>query len=81
MSTRRDFVKTTALAGTALAIAPGLSWAGTSTSADKLRLGFIGVGLRGTNHLNNALQRDDVLVTAICDIDDRRNTIALEMIE
>ncbi|PQB03955.1 Gfo/Idh/MocA family protein [Aureitalea marina] len=81
MGTRRDFVKTTALASTALALSPGLSWASRNTGADKLRLGFIGVGLRGTNHLNNALQRDDILVTAICDIDDGRNSIALGMIE
>lgn len=80
MGTRRDFVKTTALAGTALALSPGLSWASSGLGDQKLKLGFIGVGLRGTNHLSNALQRDDILVTAICDIDDRRNTIALDLI-
>lgn len=37
----------------------------------KVRIGFIGVGLRGRNHLNNLLQRDDVLVPAICDLDPR----------
>ena len=30
---------------------------------------MIGVGGRGRNHLRNLLQRDDVLVPAICDID------------
>jgi len=81
MSTRREFVKNTALAGSALALAPSLSWGKGRRDEDKLRLAFIGVGLRGTNHLSNALQRDDVLVTAICDIDDRRNAIALKMLE
>ncbi len=33
------------------------------------RIGFIGVGLRGRNHLNIILRRDDCQVTAICDID------------
>ena len=81
MSTRRDFVKTTAAAGAGLAIAPQLSWNTTASDQEKLNLALIGVGLRGTNHLNNALQRDDVNITAICDIDDSRIAIALKMIE
>ena len=81
MSTRRDFVKTTAAAGAGLAIAPQLSWNTTTSDQEKLNLALIGVGLRGTNHLNNALQRDDVNITAICDIDDSRIAIALKMIE
>jgi predicted dehydrogenase len=50
-------------------------------SSDKLRVGMIGVGLRGTNHLNNVLNRNDVLVTAICDIDPKRISISLEILE
>ena len=48
---------------------------------EKVKVALIGVGLRGTNHLNNVLLRDDVLVTAICDIDPRRITIALDHIK
>lgn len=81
MTTRRSFMKKTAIVGGGLALAPHLSFGQGLSGAQKLRLGLIGVGLRGTNHLNNALQRDDVLITAICDIDDRRNAIALEMID
>jgi len=81
MSSRRDFVKKTALIGTGLALAPGLSFGSTlNYYKDHLKIGLIGVGLRGTNHLNNLLLRDDVAITAICDIDERRNTIALDMI-
>jgi len=81
MSSRRDFVKKTALIGTGLALAPGLSFGSTlNYYKDPLKIGLIGVGLRGTNHLNNLLLRDDVAITAICDIDERRNTIALDMI-
>lgn len=81
MSTRRDFVKKTALIGTGLAIAPGLSFGSSLiNTTDSLKIGLIGVGLRGTNHLSNLLLRDDVVITAICDIDGRRNTIALDMI-
>ena len=54
MSSRRDFVKKTALIGTGLALAPGLSFGSTlNYSKDPLKIGLIGVGLRGTNHLNN----------------------------
>ncbi len=82
MSSRRDFVKKTALLGTGLALAPGLSFGSSFPSLkDQLKVGLIGVGLRGTNHLNNLLQREDVKITAICDIDGRRNTIALDLIE
>jgi predicted dehydrogenase len=81
MSSRRDFVKNTAIISTGLALAPGLSFGSTlNISTERLKIGLIGVGLRGTNHLNNLLIRDDVQITAICDIDERRNTIALEMI-
>jgi len=81
MTTRRKFVKQTAIAGTGIALAPQLSFASSSNSAkEKLNVGLIGVGLRGTNHLNNCLLRDDVNVVAICDIDERRLPIALEMI-
>jgi predicted dehydrogenase len=37
--------------------------------SDKVRIGFIGVGLRGREHIRNLLGRDDVLVPAICDLD------------
>ncbi len=34
----------------------------------KVRLAFIGVGLRGRNHVQIALRRDDIEIVAICDI-------------
>ena len=33
----------------------------------KVRLGYIGVGLRGRNHIDEGLLRDDVDIVAICD--------------
>lgn len=76
MPSRRDFMKKTALAGTALTLSPALIFGAKRNPSDKVRIGLIGVGLRGTNHLSNLLLRDDVLVTAICDIDARRIDIA-----
>jgi predicted dehydrogenase len=68
MNRRRNFIKTSIAAGAGLAIAPSLTFASVSAT-DKARIAFIGVGLRGRNHLTNMLLRDDVVVPAICDID------------
>lgn len=68
-TTRRQFIKSTALAGTALSILPsGILSAEDKDKETKVRLGFIGVGLRGQGHLDLALRRSDVDVVAICDI-------------
>ncbi len=65
---RRDFIKTTALGGLGLTVAPSFTYI-RNMRKDKVRIAFIGVGLRGRNHLHNILLRDDVIVPAICDID------------
>ena len=81
MYQRRTFIKRAALAGSALATLPQLSFGITPKKpASKLNVGFIGVGLRGTNHLNNLLQRGDVNVVAICDIDSARLKIASDAV-
>ncbi len=82
MNSRRNFAKKTVLAGVGITLAPTLSF-GTikGLTTDKLKLAFIGVGLRGTNHLQNALLRKDVEITAICDIDPKRIDIALGKIK
>lgn len=60
---------------------PGLATGFVGTGQDpKLNIGMIGVGLRGSNHLSNLLYRKDITVTAICDIDPERITIAKKMI-
>src|SRR5690606_7005162 len=33
----------------------------------QIRLGYIGVGMRGRNHVDLGLRRDDVNIVAICD--------------
>lgn len=81
MTSRRDFVKKSAIATAGLTLLPHLAMPFTNfVKKEILNVGLIGVGLRGTNHLNNLLLRDDVNVTAICDIDERRNVIALDLI-
>ncbi len=68
---RRKFLRTTTIVGAGIAVAPHIAF-GKRNPESKLRLGFIGVGLRGTWHLENSLKRNDVEVTAICDIDPNR---------
>jgi predicted dehydrogenase len=78
MTTRRDFIKTTAAATLAASILPNL---GFSKEGDpKVRLGFIGVGLRGQNHLELALSRNDVEVVAICDIQQRMIDMSIGLV-
>jgi hypothetical protein len=64
--TRKDFLKTTALAGTAAAVAPFNIIKGKPNS--KVRIGMIGVGGRGTSHLRGLLKRSDVEIPAVCDV-------------
>ncbi len=79
MATRRKFIKQSTLGAGAIFVS-SFSFGATSAN-DKLNIGLIGVGLRGTNHLGNLLARKDVNITAICDIDESRIAIAIEMIK
>jgi hypothetical protein len=76
---RKDFIKATGLtaAGLAFLPAPNVFASGNKT---KVKVGIIGVGLRGQNHLDLLLRREDVELVAICDIDDRMLTASKEMI-
>jgi hypothetical protein len=70
---RREFLQNTALAGAGLAIPGNVQSAPFQIREgglnEKLRIGFIGVGLRGQSHVELALNRDDCEVAAINDID------------
>ncbi len=67
---RRNFIKNTGLAAATLAMAPSSNlFAGMAD--DKVKVGIMGTGLRGQNHLSLLLRRADVDVVAICDVDER----------
>ncbi|WP_224994357.1 Gfo/Idh/MocA family protein [Cesiribacter sp. SM1] len=79
-TSRRGFVKSAALAGLGLSILPsGIVF--SKNKDRKARLGFIGVGLRGQHHLQLALQRDDVEVLAICDVQQRMIDMSKDLIK
>ncbi|MFC0775141.1 Gfo/Idh/MocA family protein [Terrimonas alba] len=77
---RKDFVKNIGLAGASIAILPTSSLFAQGPADPKVKLAIIGVGLRGQNHLDLVLRRDDVDLVAICDIDDRMLKSSKEMI-
>lgn len=76
---RRDFIRTTSAAGIGLSL---MSFPSVLFGKDdrKVKMALIGVGLRGRNHLNLLLRRDDVEVVAFCDIDPNSLAAARGMI-
>lgn len=77
---RRNFIKSTSILSAGALILPNSIFAKTSGLQKKVRLGFIGVGFRGQNHLNEMLKRNDVEIVAFADPDQRMITSALEML-
>ncbi|MEO9804830.1 MAG: Gfo/Idh/MocA family oxidoreductase [Reichenbachiella sp.] len=76
---RRKFLKNTAITGVGLSLlSPEMLFA---QQKKKIKLAFIGVGARGVNHVRLALQRTDIEVTAICDIDKKVLQRAKDMTE
>ena len=66
---RRNFIKNTSMLGAGALILPNSLFARPSGLRKKVRLGFIGVGFRGQNHINEMLKRNDVEIVACADPD------------
>jgi Oxidoreductase family, NAD-binding Rossmann fold len=77
---RREFINKSSTIAAATSVFPSISF-GNKQPENKVRLGFIGVGLRGQNHVEQALFRDDVEINAICDIDPKSIDAALAIIK
>jgi predicted dehydrogenase len=85
---RRSFLQSAALAGVAFVVPPVMKAnepASMSTlpksMKTKLNLGFIGTGLRGQDHVEEALLRPDCEVVAIADPDPTMVASCLKLIE
>ncbi len=68
IQTRRSFVRNVALAGSALAL-PAASYSRVYGANEKLNLGSIGTGGKGTSDLNGVAASPAVQVVALCNID------------
>ena len=78
---RREFIQTSAVAGAGVAVLPEMLPAYLQRKDDrKIKLGFIGTGLRGRSLMGLALRRNDCVVSAICDIDPRAIEASQKMI-
>jgi len=71
-NSRRKFIKTTATTAAGLAVSMNTFASAQTTRTinpgDKIRMGFIGVGNRGSQLLNLFMTQPDVEVAALCDI-------------
>src|ERR1051325_1001936 len=69
--TRRDFLKSAALSGAALALPTMVpcSVFGQNAPSNRVTLGLIGMGLMMGSHHHIALGREDTQVLAVCDVD------------
>jgi hypothetical protein len=65
---RRNFLRSAAVTVSSAHLFPTIL-TGAPAQEPKVRLAFIGVGGRGRSHVEQALYRNDVAITAICDID------------
>jgi predicted dehydrogenase/CheY-like chemotaxis protein len=71
-ASRRRFLQQSALLIAAPLILPGRVWSQASAPSKRLTIGCIGMGHQMNGHLGNFLNRDDVQVVAVCDVDTTR---------
>jgi len=76
---RREFLKSSAVAAATVLTAAGRSQANPEAS-DVIRIGFIGCGGMGSNHLRLLAARKDVEVIAVCDVDQQRLAAAVGIV-
>jgi predicted dehydrogenase len=76
---RKDFLKKSTAAGLGLSVTPSFNFI-KGRNDGFVRIGFIGVGSRGTGHLRGILNRNDVQVPAICDINETNARSAQKLV-
>ena len=73
---RRDFVKNSAITAAGIRFLPSEK---LFKDKSRVRLAFMGTGLRGQSHLENAIRRSDLEIIAICDVDDHMLQMASDL--
>ncbi len=77
---RKDFIKNSGITAAGLAMLPTANLFAAGNGAAKVKIGVIGLGARGSGHVDLLLRRDDVDLVAICDVDERALTGTKNMI-
>ncbi|MFN7540980.1 MAG: Gfo/Idh/MocA family protein [Bacteroidota bacterium] len=78
---RRKFIRQTGMASIAGAYSLSGIRAYAATKKDRVRVGIIGTGMRGQNHIEMMLERSDVDIVALADPDQRMLADALTLIK
>ena len=77
---RREFLKTSAAAAAAL-LTSSTGLHAAIRDDQPIRIGLIGCGGMGSNHLKVLSQRRDVQLTWVCDVDAERLAAAAKIVE
>lgn len=78
---RRKFIRQTGMASIAGAYSLSGIRAFAATQKDRVRIGIIGTGMRGQNHIDMMLERSDVDIVALADPDPRMLADAMALIK
>src|ERR1035437_5810202 len=79
--TRRNFLKTAIVAGSAPLILRSRLFAADTAPSKQITLGFIGIGKQGNYLLHACLPRSDFRVLAVSDVDTTRRNLAKNAVE
>jgi predicted dehydrogenase len=79
MNTRRDFLKTSALAANVIALEAAPAPPPQTSPSDRVRFGIIGIGMQGSGLLETAVSLPGVECVAAADLYDGRHTLAREI--
>ncbi|MFZ1057421.1 MAG: Gfo/Idh/MocA family oxidoreductase [Opitutaceae bacterium] len=71
LSDRREFIRTTAAAGVALAAMPSWLRSGAPGANGRVRIAVIGTNNRGLDHIEALSGIDNAEIAYVCDVDDR----------
>lgn len=78
---RRSFLQAALAAGAAPLILPSRIWSAETKPNSRLNIGVIGTGKQAGGHLSGFMNRPDVHLVAVCDVDTNRRANAKRIVE